>query len=150
MQQAVCVRSKEKRKKNEIPPHSKHKTKCTAARRPRPPRDGVQRNTSHALAHTRTLPPYPGFVEIGLACIHTYSHCCCAACIRFGALFRRQRSFFLYCGMHLRFRGCPVVLDIELSVSAWYQKTRRVLLRARRLLLLLLLAAERGGVRCAA
>ena len=44
--------------------------------------------------------------------------------------------------MYLRFRGCPVVLDIELSVSAWYHKTRRVLLRARRLLLLLLLTAE--------
>ena len=33
--------------------------------------------------------------------------------------------------MYLRFRGCPVVLDIELSVSAWYQKTRRALLRVR-------------------
>ena len=47
--------------------------------------------------------------------------------------------------MCLRFRGCPVVLDIELSVSARYQKTR-VLLRARRLLLLLVAAAS-GGVR---
>ena len=44
--------------------------------------------------------------------------------------------------MHLWFRGCPVVLEIELFVSAWYHKTRRVLLRARRLLLLLLLTAE--------
>ena len=35
-----------------------------------------------------------------------------------------------------------MVLDIELSMSAWYHKTRRVLLRARRLLLLLLLTAE--------
>ena len=55
-------------------------------------------------------------------------------------------SFFLYCEMHLRFRGCPVVLDIELSVSAWYQKTRLVLLHATGLLLLLL-AAGNGGVR---
>ena len=47
--------------------------------------------------------------------------------------------------MHLRFRGCPVVRDIELSVSVRYQKTR-VLLRARRLLLLLV-AASRGCVR---
>ena len=41
----------------------------------------------------------PGFVEISLACIHSYPHCCCcAACIRFDALFSRQRSFcFLYC-----------------------------------------------------
>ena len=60
-------------------------------------------------------------------------------------LFSGQRSFvFLCCDTrtYRRFRGCPVVLDIELSVSAWYHKTRRVLLRARRLLLLLLLTAE--------
>ena len=44
--------------------------------------------------------------------------------------------------MHLRFRGCPVVLDIELYVSAWYHKTRRVRMRARHLLLLLLLTTE--------
>ena len=69
----------------------------------------------------------------------------CAACIRFGALFFRQHSFFLCCDMCLRFRSCPVVLDIELSVSARFQKTR-VLLRARRLLLLLV-AAPSGGVR---
>ena len=39
------------------------------------------------------------FVEIRLACIHTYPHCCCcAACIRFGAPCSCQRSFcFLYC-----------------------------------------------------
>ena len=43
--------------------------------------------------------------------------------------------------MYLRLRDCPVVLDIELSVSAWCHKTRRVL-RARRLLPLLLLTAE--------
>ena len=60
-------------------------------------------------------------------------------------LFCGQRSFvFLCCDtrMYHRFRGCPVVLDIELSVSGWIHKTRRVLLRARRLLLLLLLPAE--------
>ena len=57
-------------------------------------------------------------------------------------LFSGRRSFFfLYCDtrMYRRFQGCQVVLDIELSVSTWYHKTRRVLLRARRLLLLLLL-----------
>ena len=55
-------------------------------------------------------------------------------------LFSGQHSFVFLCGdarMYRRFRGCPVVLDIELSVSAWYHKTRRALLRARRLLLLL-------------
>ena len=46
--------------------------------------------------------------------------------------------------MYLRFRGCLVVLDIELSVRTWYQKARRVLLRARRPLLLLLSAESRG------
>ena len=61
-------------------------------------------------------------------------------------LFSGQRSFvFLCCDtrMYRRFRGCPVVLDIELSVSAWYHKTRRVLLRVRRLLLLLLTAESK-------
>ena len=38
------------------PPHPKHTTKSTATRRPLPPRDGMRRNTSHALAHTRPLP----------------------------------------------------------------------------------------------
>ena len=84
--------------------------------------------------------------------VRIYSHCCCfcAACVRFGALLRGtlfsgQRSFvFLCCDtrMYRRCRGCAVVLDIELSVSAWYHKTRRVLLRTWRLLLLLLLTAE--------
>ena len=72
---------------------------------------------------------HPGFVEISLACIHTYPHrCCCTACIRLGNLFSRQRSFcFLCCDMYVRFRGCPVVLHMELYVIAWYQKTRRAL-----------------------
>ena len=64
-------------------------------------------------------------------------------------LFSRQRSVFLYyltCDMCLRFRDCPVVLDIELSVSARHQKTR-VLLRTRRLVLPLVAAAAGGGVR---
>ena len=54
---AGCVRSKKKvDKNNKIPPHPKHTTKSTADRWLRPPRDGVRRNTSHALAHTRPLP----------------------------------------------------------------------------------------------
>ena len=60
--------------------------------------------------------------------------------------FSGQRSFVFLCrdtrSMYRRFRGYPVVIDIELSMSAWYHKTRRVLLRARRLVLLLLLTAE--------
>ena len=50
--------------------------------------------------------------------------------------------------MYLQFRGCPVVVDLEFPVSAWYQKTRRALLRPRRVLLLLLLAAESRERRC--
>ena len=51
--------------------------------------------------------------------------------------------------MYFRFRGCPLVLDIELSVSAWYQdSTCTVLLRAR-CLLLLLLAADSKDRQCA-
>ena len=59
-----------------------------------------------------------------------------------------RNSFFLYyCDTCLRFRGCPVLLlPVELSVSARYQKTRVLLLRARRLLLLLVAAAS-GSVR---
>ena len=96
-----------------------------------------------------------GFVEIGLACIRTYvrSMYILALLLQlrrlctfwYPILFSGQRSFVSLCCdtyMYRRFRGCPVVLDIELSMSAWYHKTRRVLLRARRLLLLLLLPAE--------
>ena len=87
-----------------------------------------------------------GFVEIGLACIHKYVYTRTAAAaappvyVWCSILFSGQRSFvFLCCDtrMYRRFRGCPVVLDIELSVSACYHKTQRVLLRARRLLMVL-------------
>ena len=70
----------------------------------------------------------------------------------FGALFSifsPQRNFvpyYLTCDMCLRFRGCPVELGIELSVSARHQKTC-VLLCTRRLVLLLVAVAASGGVR---
>ena len=38
------------------PPHPKHTTKATAARRPPPPRAGARRPTSHTFARTRPLP----------------------------------------------------------------------------------------------
>ena len=38
-------------------PNPKHTTKSTAVRPPRPTRDCGRQNTSHAVAHTRTLPP---------------------------------------------------------------------------------------------
>ena len=126
-------------------------------------------STRRAVKHVPLSSPYShsssidlGFVEIGLTCVQTYVYTRTAAAaappvyvlvLYTGVLFSGQRSFvFPYCDTRLyrRFRACPVVFDIELSVSAWYQKTRRVLLRARRLLLLLLLAPETGGVRCAA
>ena len=79
--------------------------------------------------------------------------CYCAACIHFGALFSRQRSFFLYCDMYLRFRACAVVLDIELSVRAWCQKTRHALYCCARGVFccccFLEQTAESGSVRCA-
>ena len=50
----------------------------------------------------------------------------CAACIRFGALLSifSPAQLLPLLVMCLRIRGCPVVLDIELSVSALYHKTR--------------------------
>ena len=84
-------------------------------------------------------------MEIGLACIRTRTAAVPLVYVLVLYFLASAASFST-----LRFRSCPVVLDVELSVSAWYQKTRRVLLRARHLLLLLLLAAERGGVRRAA
>ena len=87
----------------------------------------------------------PGFQNISLACILTYPHCCCcAACIRLGALLivSCQRSLcFLYRDTrYICIFGVGVVrfvVDIELSATAWYQKTRRALLLARCLVLLL-------------
>ena len=85
-------------------------------------------------------------METSLACIHTYPHCCCcAACIRFGAFVFRQRSFcFLYCDINVSpfFGVVRLCFTLSFPVSAWYQKTRRALLRARCLLLLLLLASR--------
>ena len=101
-----------------------------------------------------------GLVKIGLACIRTYVYTRTAAAAAAPPVYvlvllnyflaSAASSFCADTRMYLRFLGCPVVLDIELSVIAWYQKTRRVLLRARRLVLLLLVSAESRGVRCAA
>ena len=38
-------------KNDKTPPHRNHTTKPTSAQRPRPPRDGARKTTSHALAH---------------------------------------------------------------------------------------------------
>ena len=83
-------------------------------------------------------------MEISLACIQTSPHCCCcAACFRFGALFLASAaSAFSTVIPGIYVSPVSGVLDIELSVSAWYQKTRRALLRVRCLLLLLLLVAD--------
>ena len=57
----TCIRpcafeEKKTGKRHEIPPRPKHTSKSSTARRPRSPRDDMQRNTSHAFAHTRPLP----------------------------------------------------------------------------------------------
>ena len=93
-----------------------------------------------------------GLVKIGLACIRTYVYTRTAAAAAAPPVYvlvllnyflaSAASSFCADTRMYLRFLGCPVVLDIELSVIAWYHKNRRVQLRARRLLLLLLLTAE--------
>ena len=151
---SMKLKGTKKKRKKSAPPKPRHEIHSR-----RPPR----RTRYDARQHVPRGSPYshasfidPGFVEISLACIHTYPRCCCyAACIRFGALFSRQRSFcILRCDMYLRFRGSPVVLDIELSVSAWYQKNRHALYYCARGVFccccFLQLTAKSGGVRCAA
>ena len=60
-------KNREKKKYEKNPPHPKHATKSTAARRSRPNRDGLRRSTSHALRVSQysTASIDPGFVEIG-------------------------------------------------------------------------------------
>ena len=48
-------KKRKKKKHDKVPAHPKHTTKSTAARRPRPLRDGAWRNTSQPLAHSRPL-----------------------------------------------------------------------------------------------
>ena len=43
-------------KREKIPSNGKRTTKATSAQRPRPPRSGARKHTSHALARTRPLP----------------------------------------------------------------------------------------------
>ena len=99
------VRSKKYEEKNR-----KKKRKICA-----PPKTDIEIHSRPATAtnsrrcatkHVASGSPYsrassldPAFVEISLACTHTYPHrCCCAVCIRFGARCSCQRSFcFLYC-----------------------------------------------------
>ena len=104
LQQAVCVRrntKKTKRKKNRkisAPPkthneiHSRPATATNSRRR-------AAKHVARVSPYSRASSIDPGFVEISLACIRTYPHCCCcAACIPFGALCPCQRSFcVLYC-----------------------------------------------------
>ena len=93
---------KTKKAKISAPPKTQHEIHSLPAT--------ATNSRRRATKHVARVTPYsrassidPGFVEISLACIHTYPHCCfCAACIRFGALFSCQRSFcFLYCDMLL-------------------------------------------------
>ena len=135
----------------------------TIPRNPQPPGHRDQLETARDETRPHRQPILARFLYRSRVCgisldrIHTYPYCCCCtACICFGALFSRQRSFcFLYCDMYLRFPGCPVVLDTELYVSAWYQKTRRALYCCVRGVFCYYCCfwqqtAEIGGVRCAA
>ena len=70
-------------------------------------------------------------MAIGLACEYTYPYTRtadgAAPPVYVSVLYitSGQRSFVILCcdtRMYLRFWGGPVVLDIELSVSAWYHK----------------------------
>ena len=108
LQQAVCVRSKEnEQKKHEIQPNTKQNTprnKSTAARRPRPPRDGVQWNTSHALAHTRALPPHISGLWKSASLVYT------RVCILALLMLRRLCTFW-----------CPILFSGQRSFSLpWY------------------------------
>ena len=146
MQRAVCVRRNTKKnieKKNEkYAPHPKQTSKSTAARRPRPTRDGVRQNTSQAVAHTRALPPSIPRLWKSASLVHIRTRTAAAAPFVFvlvhDVLASAASAFSIVIpGICLWFRSCPVVLDIELSVSAGYQKTGRALLRASCLVMLL-------------
>ena len=130
MQQAVCVRRKKINEKNK-----QENIRPTANTRRNPQQPGDRDHLETACGETRpTVSPIlvlllsidPGCVEISLACIHicVLAQLLCRLLYTFGAaLFSRKSNLFFYCcDMYLRLRGCPVVLDIELSVSAWYQK----------------------------
>ena len=151
----MCVRSKENEKKNEIPPDAE-KTHHEIYPQQPGDRDHLERACSETRAtrypilalflhRSRVCGNRPRYTHV---CIYSHCCCCCAACVRFGALYyflaSEDSSFsavILVC-MYRRFRVCPVVVNIELSVSAWYHKTQCVQLRARHLLLLLFLTAE--------
>ena len=99
------------------PPHTKHTTKSSAARRPRPPRDGAQKK------HVSRVSPYSrasmdtGFVEIGLVqfsqsvkttnVAHTYTHSSLPSLFRFRFGHRLFSSCLFLVGTMLspRFRG---------------------------------------------
>ena len=89
-----------KNRKISTPPKTHHEIRS----RPATAINSRRRATKHVARgspYSRASSIDPGFVEISLACIHTYPHCCYrAACIRFVALFSCQRSFCcLYCGI---------------------------------------------------
>ena len=161
----MCVRSKENEKKtNSHQTLKKHNTKyihsspatATTSRR-------------RAVKHVPLGSPYshsssidPGFVEsASLVCTRMYILALLLLLRRlctfwFSILFSGQRSFVFLCSdtrMYLRFRGCPVVLDIELSVSAWYITRLDVYCCARGVFCcwcFLQQRAKSGGLRCAA
>ena len=77
----------EKKQKKSASPKTYHEARS----RPATATNSRRRASKHVprgSPYSRASSIDAGFVEISLACIHTYPHCCCcAACIRFGALF---------------------------------------------------------------
>ena len=159
----MCDRSKENEKKTKSHETLKNTPRniSTAAQRPRPPRGGVQVNTSHSVAHTRTPPPWMSRLWKSASRVYTHTHIlamllllhrlCTFWC---SIQFFGQRSFVVLCcdnRMYRRFRGCPVVLDTELSVSAWITRLD-VYCCSRRFFCCCFLQqrAKSGGLRCAA
>ena len=154
MQQAVCVR---RRKKNGGKKYTHKMNPAAPKSTPRNPQQpGDRDHLETACDETRPrVSPYshassidPGFVEVDLTCIHAsiLALLLCRLYTFWCPIFWRAQllsllRYLVY--MYLRFRGCPVVLDIEPSVSALYHKTRRVLLRATSFLLLLLTAESK-------
>ena len=80
-------KSKKKNNKKSAPPkthHEIHSSPATATNSRRRATKQFPRGSPYS--HASSIDPV--FVEISLACIHTYPNCCCccAACTRFGAL----------------------------------------------------------------
>ena len=121
------------KKKNKIPPDTKKRTTKYIHSSPATATTSRRRAVKHVplgspYSHSSTIDL--GFVEIGLACIPTYVCTRTAAAaaaappvyvlVLYTIFWPAQLRLFSSTDtrMYRRFRGCQVVLDIEVSVSA--------------------------------